>query len=340
MSRPVRPAGATEATVLATGAPRARTISSPFGRVDRRLIAVAALILAVVTVAAPISLAIFTSSTSTTGSFAAATLAPPTSVSATGGSSVTLSWTASASTGATGTIVERATAVGGPYSQVGTVTPVSATSFNDSPAVGTYWYRLSTYIGNWQSATTSPVSATVTNSTSTGTKPCISGSNAADTGGNGNGYEGTPNNACAADGAVATDANTGTAGRSTSCTNAANDRHRFWGYAFGLPGTITSIDGITVRADAGMSNNGGTSNLCVELSWDGGTTWTTAKSVSLSGTAMTTYMLGSTSDTWGHTWTAAQLSTANFRVRVTDATTQSNKDYRLDYLAVSVQYTP
>jgi hypothetical protein len=330
----------TEALVLATGAPCPRTISSPFGRVDRRLVAVVGLVLATLTAVVPISLASFTDTAASSGSFAAATLAPPTSVSATGGSSVVLSWTASTSTGATGTIVERATALAGPYSQVGTVTPVSATSFSDNPANGTYWYRLGTYVGNWRSATTTPVSAVVTPTTSTGAKPCASGSNAADTGGNGNGYEGTPNNACAADGAVATDGNTGTAGRSTSCTNAANDRHRFWGYAFGLPGTVTSIDGITVRADAGMNNNGGTSALCVELSWDGGTTWSTARTVTLSGSAVATYTFGSTSDTWGHTWTAGQLSTTNFRVRVTDATNQPNKDYRLDYLAVMVQYTP
>lgn len=298
-------------------------------------LALVALILAV-----PFTLARFNDTAASTAAFAAATLAPPTGVSATGGSTVALAWTASTSTGATGTIVERATAVGGPYAQVGTATPVSATAFTDSPANGTYWYRLSTYIGNWRSATTTPVSVIVTPTTSTGAKPCVAGSNAADTGGNNNGYEGTPNNACAADGAVATDTNTGTAARSASCTNTANDRHRFWGYAFGLPATVTSIDGITVRADAGMSNNGGTSNLCVELSWDGGTSWTPAKSVTLTVSTVTTFTLGSSSDTWGHAWTAAQLSTSNFRVRVTDATTQNNKDYRLDYLAVTVQYTP
>jgi hypothetical protein len=53
-----------------------------------------------------------------------------------------------------------------------------------------------------------------------------------------------------------------------------------------------------------------------------------------------TYTLGSTGDAWGHTWTAAQLSTANFRIRITNATTQSNKDYRLDSVAATVQYTP
>ena len=127
---------------------------------------------------------------------------------------------------------------------------------------------------------------------------------------------------------------------STSCTNTANDRHRFWGYAFALPGTVTSVDGITVRADVGMNNNGGTSVLCVDLSWDGGTTWTTAKPVTLSGSAVATYTLGAANDTWGHTWSAAQLSTSSFRVRLTDATSQANKTYRLDYVAVTIQYTP
>jgi hypothetical protein len=305
-----------------------------------RWLAVLAVGLAALTVAVPISLARFIDTASSTGAFTAATLAAPTGVSATGGGSVTLSWTASTSTGATGTVVERAAALAGPYSQIGTATPVTVTSYVDNPAAGTWWYRLSTYIGNWRSATTTPVSATVTNSTSTGAKPCVASSNAADTGGNGNGYEGTPINACAADAALATDANTGSAGHSTSCTNAANDRHRFWGYAFGLPGTVASVDGITVRADVGMNNNGGTSVLCVELSWDGGTTWTTAKSVTLSGTAVSTYTVGGTNDVWGHTWTASQLSTANFRVRLTDATSQANKDYRLDNVAVTVQYTP
>ena len=300
----------------------------------------AILALVTLTVAVPVTLARFVDTASSSAGFTAATLQPPTGVSATGGPSVSVTWTASTSTGATGYIVERATASGGPYSQIATVTPLTATIYVDSPAAGTYWYRLSTYKGNWQSATTTPVSATVSYSTSSGAKPCASGSNAADTGGNGNGYESLPNNACASDGSVATDSNTGTAGHSTSCSNAANDRERFWGYAFGLPGTVTTVDGITVRADVGMNNNGGTSNLCIELSWDGGTTWTTAKSVTLSATTVTTYTLGSATDTWGRTWTAAQLSTASFRVRVTDATTQNNKDYRLDYLAVSIQYTP
>jgi hypothetical protein len=288
----------------------------------------------------PLSLARFGDSASNAGAFSAATLSPPTAVGATGGTSVSLTWTASTSTGATGYTIERASSLAGTWTQIATVSPISATSYPDSPAGGTWWYRLSTYIQGWTSPTTAPISAAVTTSISTGAKPCLAASNAADTGGNGNGYETIAGNACASDGAVAVDANTGIAGRSTSCTNAANDRHRFWGYAFGLAGTVTSVDGITVRADVGMNNNGGTSMFCVQLSWDGGTTWTTSKSVTLSGAAVATYTMGAATDTWGHSWTAAQTSTTDFRVRVIDATGNPNKDYRLDYLAVTVQYTP
>jgi hypothetical protein len=100
----------------------------------------------------PLSLARFGDSASNAGAFSAATLNPPTGVAATGGASVSVTWTASTSTGATGYKVERATSLAGSYSQIATVTPISATSYPDSPAAGTWWYRLSTYFQSWTSA--------------------------------------------------------------------------------------------------------------------------------------------------------------------------------------------
>ena len=60
----------------------------------------------------------------------------------------------------------------------------------------------------------------------------------------------------------------------------------------------------------------------------------------ISGTALATYTYGSTSDTWGRDWAVGDFSPASFRVRVIDASTQANKQFRLDDLAVSVTYTP
>ena len=290
---------------------------------------------------APLStLAYLTDTDSSSLSVGTDTLDPPTSLAATGGSSASLTWIASVDTYASGYEIWRSTVSGSGYALVGSVTPGSATSGTDNPgSIGTFYYVLESVFQNWRSVNSNQASATITIlSVDTGQKPCVT--TAADTGGDGDGYETNPARLCADDSSLATDANSGTAARSASCANAANDRHRFRDFAFGLPVTVTAVSGIEIRIDEGMNNGGGTSNVCVELSWDGGTNWTAAKTINLTGAAETTYLAGGIADTWGHTWTASQLSTANFRVRVTDATSQSSKDVRMDYLAARVIYVP
>jgi hypothetical protein len=298
-----------------------------------------AVVLAGGAAAAPVTLARLTASASASASFSTGSLAAPTALGAAGGAAVSLAWTPSTSATATGYAVLRSATSGSGYAQVGTVTPVSAVAGTDSPGIGTWFYVLQTYRGAWTSGNSNQATAVVSASMSTGTVGCVS--QAAETSGSGdnNGYEGNPTKLCAKDGQFATDAATGT-NTVNSCTNAGKDRHRAWGYAFGLPGTVSTISGITLTAVLGMNNNGGTNVLCAQLSWDGGTTWTAAKSVALTGQALTTYTLGSASDTWGHAWTSAQLGSTLFRVRLTDVTTTSNKDFQLDFIGAAVQYTP
>ena len=62
--------------------------------------------------------------------------------------------------------------------------------------------------------------------------------------------------------------------------------------------------------------------------------------VAVTATAEPTYTFGSTADTWGRSWSVGEFSTANFRVRLVDACTQGTKRFDLDYVAVSVTYTP
>jgi len=287
------------------------------------------------------SLARLTDAATTTGLIATDTLDPPTALAATGGSSVTLGWTATVDSYAAGYEVRRATVSGGPYALVSTVTPRTAVTTTDAPASsGTYYYVLRSYFQSWTSADSNQASAVVGSApTSTGYRPCAAGSNAADARGDGNGYETSPNNACAADGALAIDASSGT-NTTVSCTDAGKDRHRFWDFNLGVPATAFSIDGIQVRADAGLNNNSGVSQICVELSPDAGLTWTTPKAVSITNTPINTYVLGATNDTWGRTWLGPELADALFRVRITDVSNQATKDFRLDYLAIQVTYTP
>ena len=156
------------------------------------------------------------------------------------------------------------------------------------------------------------------------------------TGGDNNGYESGPTNAFVDGGTEAADMNSGT-NKNTSCTNTGKDKHLYYNYGFSF--AASAIQGIEVRLDARTDSNGGAPKICVEISWDGGTTWTVAKSTNLT-TTQTTYILGGASDTWGRTWSAGQFSNTNFRVRVTDVSNNANRDFFLDYIAVNVTYQP
>ncbi len=302
---------------------------------------VVAVILAALAVSAPITLARFTATSASGATFGTATLMPPTAVNGTGGSSASLTWTASSSVAASGYQLLRSPKSGSGYTNISTVNPVSATATTDAPGAGVWYYVLDTYFGNWTSATSNEAAVTI--SLAPQTTPLVGCADQApvtvDSGDN-NGYEGTPANGCVKDNRLAKDNNSGT-NTVLNCSDPGKDRHQFWGYAFGLPGTVSSVNGITVQFVMGLGSNNGTSQVCAQLSWDGGTSWTAAKSVAITSTSLLTYTLGSPTDTWGHAgWTAAELSAANFRVRLTDMSTVSSKDFKLDFLGASVSYTP
>ncbi len=287
------------------------------------------------------ALARFTASDSSTGSLTTDTLDPPTTLAAVGGVSITLTWAVTPDTYATGYHLYRATSAGGTYTLVSTITPRTTTTVVDIPGNGPFWYRLRAYYQNWESVDSNTANAT---SGTTLFMPCTT--NAAETvnAGDNNGYQSNPARVCVDNSSFANDGNSGSGGTQSCGAGAVpdvtKDQHRFWGYALGLPGTVTSINGIRVRADLALNNTTGTTNLCAQLSWDGGTTWTALKTQAITVAGETTYTFGSTADTWGRAWTPAQFSTANFRVRIVDASTLTSKQFRLDYLAVSVTYTP
>jgi hypothetical protein len=306
----------------------------------RGTIGLALLVLAA-SFASPMTLAVFTDADGGQNDFATDTLDPPTTLAATGGLSTALTWTATTDAYAAGYRVLRSTTSGTGYAEIATVTPASATSTADAPSTsGTFYYVLQSYFQSWNSAASNEALAVIVlGSPSTPWSPCAAGTSVAEAAwGDTNGYETNPDDACADGSGFALDASTGTGSRSASCTNTANDAHRFRDFSLAVPALAVAINGIEVRTDMGVNNNGGTSNICLQLSWDGGTSWTTAKSVTISGAAEATYIQGGTADTWGRTWSPADFSNATFRVRVIDATSQNNKDYRLDYLAVRVSY--
>ena len=154
--------------------------------------------------------------------------------------------------------------------------------------------------------------------------------------GDNNGFETTPTNAYASDGLFAVDANSGT-NTNTSCTNTGKDKHVYYNYNVTLPTGVT-IKGIEVRLDAKVSSASSAPKMCVQLSWNGGTTWTTAQSTATLSTTTATYILGGAANTWGRTWAVGDLSNANFRVRIIDVASSTARSFSLDRVAVRVTY--
>ncbi len=300
----------------------------------------AAVLLIAMAGAAPVSLARFTSSRDATATLATAVVTAPANLAGSGGAMATLSWTASTSAFADGYDVLRSSTSGSGYTQVGTVTPAAATSTTDNPPAGTWYYVLRTRSGAWTSASSNETAVVIGSSpVTTALKQCTDNQAETTNAGDNNGYQTNPVRACAVDGLVATDTNSGT-NTTNSCTSSAKDKHRFWGYAFDLPASVSAIEGITVEPVVGMGSNGGTSWLCIQLSWNGGTSWTAAQSVALTTRNLTAYTLGGASDTWGRSWAPSDLGPSRLRVRVIDSSTQSSKDFNLDGLGVSVTYLP
>mgnify|MGYP000199712099 CR=1 FL=1 len=156
--------------------------------------------------------------------------------------------------------------------------------------------------------------------------------------GDNNGYQTTPANAYANDAAFAVDTNSGT-NSNLSYANKGKDKHSYYNYTFNLPATA-AVQGIEVRLDARADATSGSPKVYVQLSWDGGATWTTAKPTTTLSTTEATYTLGGASDTWGRTWAAANFSNANFRLRLINVAGNTSRDFFLDYVAVNVTYRP
>ncbi len=270
--------------------------------------------------------------------FSSDTLDSATGLGATGGSSINLSWTATADTYAAGHRVFRATAAGGPYIQIAEVTPRITTTYTDNPAAGTYYYVVRAFYQSWESVNSNEVSATRNSPTNTGFLSCTANAAVTTNSGDNNGFQTNPANSCANDAAFAEDTNSGNT-TATTCSSTGKDRHLYYNHGFSVPAG-SAIDGIEVRLDAWADGTSGSPFMCVELSWDGGTTWTATQTTSTLGTSQATFTLGSSSDTWGRTWSSGDFSNTNFRVRITNVASSNARDFRLDWVPVQVTYTP
>lgn len=154
--------------------------------------------------------------------------------------------------------------------------------------------------------------------------------------GDNNGFQSNATRAYSDNNSFAVDTDSGN-NTGTSCTGNDKDKHRYYNYGFSLPSGAT-IDGIEVRLDARVDSTTGNPKMCVQLSWDGGLSWTAAQSTNNLTTSEASYILGSPTDTWGRTWSDANLSNSNFRLRVINVVSNTSRDFSLDWAAVKIYY--
>ena len=139
-------------------------------------------------------------------------------------------------------------------------------------------------------------------------------------------------------------------GGSTATATGNNQTERYSVYGLSLPNTVPTpvVTGIQVRVRA---NDGSKSNrkLKVSLSWNGGTTFTEIFGAGIgllqtrnfrSGAPLKDYLLGGSGALWGRTsWSASELSDANFRVKVAAKMPGgSGNNINLDCIPVTVFY--
>jgi glucose/arabinose dehydrogenase len=185
-----------------------------------------------------------------------------------------------------------------------------------------------TYTATFQAIPTGPV-------TTNWFYPTVQSAQTSGSGDN-NGYEGSPANLLADDGLFATDTNSGT-NNNTNCGNAGKDRHQVRDFSLTLPAGKTTVRGFEVRLDAKVDSTNNAPRICVQLSWNGGSSWTAAKSTPTLSTTEQTYILGGPTDLWGRSsWTTSQFSNANFRVRVASVASSSARDFSLDAIGVRI----
>lgn len=161
--------------------------------------------------------------------------------------------------------------------------------------------------------------------------------NSVESGGDNDGFASNPTRAYSDNSSFAVDTNSGN-GTGVNCAGADKDKHRFYNYDIDVP-PGANLDGIEVRLDARVDNTNGAPRMCVQLSWDGGTTWTTAKTTTNLTTSEVSYTLGSANDTWGRSWTDSDFTNSNFRLRVINIASDTARDFSLDWAAVRISYT-
>lgn len=201
---------------------------------------------------------------------------------------------------------------------------------------GTYSFVVQVKDSAAKTATASLTILVTGASTNTGLKAPTANAAVTSSAGDNNGFEVAATNAYALDGALAVDSSSGS-NTKTACANTGKDKHLYYNYGFSLPVSAV-VQGIEVGLNAKANDVAGSPKMCVQLSWDGGATWTTAQTTATLNTTVSSYSLGGPAKLWGRSWGVSELSNAKFRVRVSNVASSLASTFSLDRVAVRITY--
>jgi hypothetical protein len=135
---------------------------------------------------------------------------------------------------------------------------------------------------------------------------------------------------------------------SSATKNSATNAMQMWtNFGISVPSTGTvTINGIEIDTRAAASDASGCT-MRVALSWNGSTLtgagWTSAQTVSLTSSSLTTYTVGGSSNLWGRTWATSELANGRFQIRLerVDPGSACTDTYTLsvDHLRVRIHWT-
>jgi hypothetical protein len=179
--------------------------------------------------------------------------------------------------------------------------------------------------------------ATTTVADDTGWNFCDDESQVSSGSGDNNGYETNADDACDNGSGYASDDNSGNS-TSTSCTSSGKDRHVL--EEFDLEDDINSgatITGLEMRFDAWATGTS-TKRLCVDVSYNDGSSWTSFGSFDI-GTSETSYYMGNSSNLVGQGLDRNDFDDDDFKIRLTMVSNSTSTDFRLDAVAAKVHFT-
>ncbi len=120
----------------------------------------------------------------------------------------------------------------------------------------------------------------------------------------------------------------------TYATTSSANTSTFSDYNNVLPDTNT-IQGVVVKLE--LSGTTAAGNIGIELSWDGGSSWTsTGYTTATLTTTDAVVSVGGPANTWGRSWSPGEFSNANFRVRLSG--NPSSNEIRVDAIQVRVYH--